>query len=62
MGSPWILGVIAGFAASGLSIASDLRRGDPYLVSATPGLLGCIAVAALIYAAVRRSGVRRTAA
>jgi drug/metabolite transporter (DMT)-like permease len=58
MRSPWVLGIIAGCAASALSIASDLRRGDPHLVSAAPGLLGVIAIAALIYTIVRRSDSR----
>jgi hypothetical protein len=56
MGSRWLLGIIAGLAASGLSIASNLRRGDPHLVSAGPDLVAAIVVAALIYNAVRRSG------
>jgi hypothetical protein len=56
MGSRWILGITAGLAASGLSIASNLRRGDPHLVSAGPDLVAAIVVAALIYNAVRQSG------
>ena len=61
MGSPTILGIIAGLAASGLSIAGILRRGDPHLVSPAPDLFGAIVVALLVYIAVRRSSHRESA-
>jgi len=60
MESRWIPGLIAGLAASGLSIVSNLRRGDPHLVSAGPDLIAAIVVAALIYHTVRRSGAPRS--
>lgn len=53
----FVTGIVAGLAASALSIASNLRRGDPHLVSAGPDLLAAIVVAALIYYTVRQSGV-----
>jgi len=51
---PWILGLAAGVVASGLSIAQNLRRGDPHLISGGPDLFGAMAIAATIYLAVRR--------
>ena len=56
MQSRWMPGLVAGIAASGLSIASNLRQGDPHLVSAGPDLVAAIVVAALVYNAVRQSG------
>jgi hypothetical protein len=47
MGSIWVRGIVAGFAASALSIATNLRRGNPHLVTGAPSLLGAVAVAAL---------------
>lgn len=54
MTSPATIGVGAGLLSTIVVVASNLRRGDPHLVSTAPDLLTLAVVVAVVWFAVRR--------
>ncbi|HUU34224.1 MAG TPA: hypothetical protein VMW48_09170 [Vicinamibacterales bacterium] len=52
MRSPSVLGLLAGVAAAGLSIADNLHRDDPSLVHLAPDLAGLLVIAGLVATAI----------
>lgn len=52
MRSPSVLGLLAGLASAGLSIAGNLRHGDPSLVSLAPDFASLLVIAGLVATAV----------
>jgi hypothetical protein len=59
--SPRAIGAGAGLLSTFVAAASNLRRGDPHLVSAAPDLLTLVAVVAVVSFAVRRAGAQHVA-
>ena len=53
MTSPRTIGVGAGLLSTGVAVVSNLRRGDPHLVSTAPDLLTLAVVVAVVWFAVR---------
>ncbi len=59
MTSPAKIGVGAGLLSTVVAVASNLRRGDPHLVSTSPDLLTLLAVGAVVWFAVRWAGAQQ---
>ena len=56
MTSPRTIGVGAGLLSTGVAVVSNLRRGDPHVVSTAPDLLTLVIVVAVVWFAVRWAG------
>jgi hypothetical protein len=52
MTSPWVRGGAAGLLAGATAVASNLRRGEPHLISIFPDLLTFMIVGTLVWLAV----------
>lgn len=59
MTSPGTIGVGAGLLSTVVAVGSNLRRGDPHLVSAAPDLTTLVLVVAVVWLAVRWGGAQR---
>lgn len=59
MTSPGTIGVGAGLLSTVVAVASNLRRGDPHLVSTAPDLLTLVVVVAVVWFAVRWAGAQQ---
>ena len=62
MTSPRTIGVGAGLLSTAVAVASNLRRGDPHLVSTAPDLLTLVVVVAVVWCAVRWAGAQQQTA
>ena len=58
MTSPGTIGVGAGLLSTIVAVASNLRRGDPHIVSTAPDLLTLAVVVTVVWFAVRRVGAQ----
>lgn len=56
MTSPAMIGVGTGLLSTAVAVASNLRRGDPHVVSTAPDLLTLVVVVAVVWFAVRWAG------
>jgi hypothetical protein len=55
---PEALGAAAGLLGATVSVVSNLRRGDPHLVSVAPDLLSLAVMSCLVWLAVARVGAQ----
>lgn len=52
------LGVVAGLLAAGVSVAANLRRGDPHLISTAPDIVTALIVGLIVSWAVWQAALR----
>lgn len=55
------LGVVAGLLAAAVSIAANLRRGDPHGLSTAPDILSALIVGLVVWLAVRHAALQHRA-
>lgn len=55
------LGVVAGLLAAGVSVAANLRRGDPHLISTAPDVVTALIVGLIVSWAVWHAALRNRA-
>ena len=55
------LGVVAGLLAAGVSVAANLRRGDPRLISTAPDVMTAVIVGLIVAWAVWQAALRNPA-